>query len=254
MTTQGELVDAGFPVGIPAFLADARPQLVSQGAEALVFTVDNNAIPVLDPSSHEATHRPEHKETKVVAKYRPPKAYRHVDLDGPLRRRRTNAEARVLQRLRDSRIPCPALLAYDGGQGVIIMEHLDGLSLKQYAWDSVLDEVLDMFRALGELVSRMHALGIAHGDLTTSNAIVVKDDEGAKVHLIDFGLSSLAATVESKAVDMYVLERSITSTHPKEAQPFIDAVFSTYTQGADSRVLSRLDQVRQRGRKRTLIG
>lgn len=32
--------------------------------------------------------------------------------------------------------------------------------------------------------------------------------------LLDFGLANASATVEDKAVDLYVLERAFNSTHP----------------------------------------
>jgi tRNA A-37 threonylcarbamoyl transferase component Bud32 len=33
--------------------------------------------------------------------------------------------------------------------------------------------------------------------------------------IIDFGLSSISTLIEDKAVDLYVLERAFSSTHPK---------------------------------------
>ena len=50
-----------------------------------------------------------------------------------------------------------------------------------------------------------------HGDLTTSNMIVREADEA--LVLIDFGLATVATLPEDKAVDLYVLERAITSAH-----------------------------------------
>lgn len=44
---------------------------------------------------------------------------------------------------------------------------------------------------LGDLVKKLHGIGIIHGDLTTSN-MIFKDDE---VYLVDFGLGALTATV-----------------------------------------------------------
>ena len=36
----------------------------------------------------------------------------------------------------------------------------------------------------------------------------------ARQALIDFGLSSMSATIEDMGVDLYVMERAILSTHP----------------------------------------
>lgn len=48
----------------------------------------------------------------------------------------------------------------------------------------------------------------------------------AKV-LIDFGLSYVSALAEDKAVDLYVLERAFTSTHPDSEPLFALVNFMT---------------------------
>lgn len=53
---------------------------------------------------------------------------------------------------------------------------------------------------MGDLIKRLHGIGIIHGDLTTSNMIY----QNGEIYLIDFGLGALTATVEDKAVDLYL--------------------------------------------------
>ena len=60
-------------------------------------------------------------------------------------------------------------------------------------------------------MARLHDGGLVHGDLTTSN-MILRDADGVLV-LIDFGLAANATLAEDKAVDLYVLERAITSAH-----------------------------------------
>ena len=60
-------------------------------------------------------------------------------------------------------------------------------------------------------MARLHDGGLVHGDLTTSN-MILRDGDGVLV-LIDFGLAANATLAEDKAVDLYVLERAITSAH-----------------------------------------
>lgn len=238
------LVEAGFPVKISSDLSKYEPDLIAQGAEALTFIVEGHN---------------DFEETKVVAKYRPPKPYRIPELDLPLRKRRTNAEVRVLRKLTEAQVDVPKVLAVYDDQGLIYMEYINGKSLKQVAWDAVAgSDVYDFFHRFGELVAEIHALRIVHGDLTTSNAMV---DNAGVLKLIDFGLASQAASVEDKAVDIYVLERAIASTHPNFANQFIDRVLEGYESKATSlpgvqyqQVMARLRQVRQRGRKRTMLG
>jgi tRNA A-37 threonylcarbamoyl transferase component Bud32 len=45
--------------------------------------------------------------------------------------------------------------------------------------------------------------------------------------LIDFGLSYVSNLVEDKAVDLYVLERAFSSTHP-DSEPMFASVLSAY--------------------------
>jgi tRNA A-37 threonylcarbamoyl transferase component Bud32 len=45
--------------------------------------------------------------------------------------------------------------------------------------------------------------------------------------LIDFGLAYQSALAEDKAVDLYVLERAFSSTHP-DSEPLFASVLATY--------------------------
>jgi tRNA A-37 threonylcarbamoyl transferase component Bud32 len=47
--------------------------------------------------------------------------------------------------------------------------------------------------------------------------------------LIDFGLSFHSALIEDKAVDLYVLERAFSSTHP-DSEPLFASVLKAYEQ------------------------
>jgi len=91
--------------------------------------------------------------------------------------------------------------------------------------------------------------------------------------LIDFGLSYHSTLVEDKAVDLYVLERAFSSTHP-ESEPMFASVLSAYGKQMGSEwpsIRRRLDDgetlyikdrkeinitpsVRLRGRKRSMVG
>lgn len=73
--------------------------------------------------------------------------------------------------------------------------------------------------------------------------------------LIDFGLATQAVQEEDRAVDLYVLERAFGSTHPKEEGMFGE-VLSSYegTYKGAKATLRRLEDVRMRGRKKSMIG
>ena len=69
-------------------------------------------------------------------------------------------------------------------------------------------------------------------------------------------LRSSSTLAEDRAVDLYVLERTLVSTHPKHAAMF-EGILSAYSEGAQhdvASVMKRLEAVRARGRKRTAFG
>lgn len=103
---------------------------------------------------------------------------------------------------------------------------------------------------IGREIGKMHLVDVIHGDLTTSNMMLrhpstLKERTyGSQLVspsfsylpiislsfgqvLIDFGLSYISTLVEDKAVDLYVLERAFSSTHP-DSEPMFAAVLGSY--------------------------
>ncbi|KAJ0350966.1 hypothetical protein COL154_002330 [Colletotrichum chrysophilum] len=129
-------------------------------------------------------------------------------------------------------------------------------------------DIKNLMRRMGAAVGKMHKIGIVHGDLTTSNmmlrppkpaATTTNGEEASKldgeIFIIDFGLASQSTSDEDRAVDLYVLERAFGSTHPRAEEYFqdlLDAYRASYKQG--STTLKKLEDVRMRGRKRSMIG
>jgi serine/threonine protein kinase len=87
-------------------------------------------------------------------------------------------------------------------------------------------QLLHVAELVGTAVGKIHEADIVHGDLTTSNLMltpaVAADSGGAtdepsdshQIVIIDFGLGMTRPVIEDKAVDLYVLERALVSTHP----------------------------------------
>jgi TP53 regulating kinase-like protein len=132
------------------------------------------------------------------------------------------------------------------------------------------NDVSQAATAIGTVVANLHTCHLIHGDLTTSNMLMPGSSSSSNVAassvsdrlgtitLIDFGLGQTGCTnPEEKAVDLYVLERALISSHPGPYTPlFLDEVLRAYkreNKSSDS-VLSRLYQVRLRGRKRECFG
>jgi TP53 regulating kinase and related kinases len=81
-----------------------------------------------------------------------------------------------------------------------------------------------------------------------------------RIMLIDFGLGKSTTSIEEHAVDLYVLERALQSTHPELPSDFMDRLLHEYAKirhddvSKSGGVLKRLDEVRKRGRKRECFG
>ncbi|KAI1085152.1 kinase-like protein [Whalleya microplaca] len=134
-------------------------------------------------------------------------------------------------------------------------------------------DLVALLRRVGDAVGRLHKTGIVHGDLTTSNMILRPWEKGAApanghadgagdglmdgdIVIIDFGLASQSTSDEDRAVDLYVLERAFASTHPRAEALFSALLESAYRDTFKQAhvVLKKLEDVRMRGRKRSMIG
>lgn len=113
-------------------------------------------------------------------------------------------------------------------------------------------ELAALARKVGRAVAKLHDGGVVHGDLTTSNMIVRDDGE---LVLIDFGLAYTTTLAEDKAVDLYVLERAISSAHSARGTLF-QAILDEYRRVSRhwTPTLQKFAEVRLRGRKRSMVG
>nr|XP_009410994.1 PREDICTED: EKC/KEOPS complex subunit bud32 isoform X2 [Musa acuminata subsp. malaccensis] len=212
--------------------------LVKQGAEARVF--ESNFV-----------------GRRSIIKERFSKKYRHPLLDSKLTLKRLN-EARCMTKARRLGVPTPALYGVDPLLHTLTFEYVDGLSVKEILLDfgsnGVNEERLDdIATQIGNAVGKLHDGGLIHGDLTTSNMIIKRDNN--RLVLIDFGLSFTSTLPEDKAVDLYVLERALVSMH-SSCGNVMDKILSAYRKSSKqwSSTMNKLAQVRQRGRKRTMVG
>ena len=122
--------------------------------------------------------------------------------------------------------------------------------------DTAIKLLTPLAEKIGKLLGKMHSGKVIHGDLTTSNMLLRGAPENLGVVLIDFGLSFSEGLPEDKGVDLYVFERALLSTHP-DTEELFDSVLRTYkaeNQSEAQEVIQKLDEVRMRGRKRTMVG
>lgn len=198
---------------------------IAQGAEAIIY-----------------------KDNETIIKERFSKEYRLAHLDQSLRQFRTRREAKVLGKLTELQFPAPQLHSFSDKRMSIVMDFIPGDKLKDVIEAG--DDYLILAKEVGERIGKLHVNHIIHGDLTTSNMIVHKTNHA--VHLIDFGLSIFSEKVEDKAVDLFLMERAVASTHSDKANDLFEGIIEGYrmTNPEAEAVLKRLEEVRQRGRNK----
>ena len=181
----------------------------------------------------------------AVAKQRVAKAYRLPALDAQIRRERTRSEAHLLAQAHRAGIRVPHVLDVDVDAATLLLEHVPGPSLRERLLQSPQADGTSLCRDFGRIVGRLHAAGLTHGDLTTSNVIVGPDG----LVLIDFGLSQPSAELEDRGVDLHLVERTFESSHPERPE-LLDAVLAGYgeTFGDWKTVFARVEDIKARGR------
>ncbi|HPW73639.1 MAG TPA: Kae1-associated kinase Bud32 [Methanothrix sp.] len=175
-------------------------------------------------------------ENGVVRKWRLPKSYRLPALDERIRQERTIREARITSEARRHGVLTPIIC--DVSRFELRMEHVQGDKLKDVICPELSSKV-------GEMVGKLHRGGIIHGDLTTSNMILVREE----ICLIDFGLAFYERSVEAQGVDVHVYFQTLESTHdrPEELiESFKSGYLRVYPQG--KAVLERVKEIKARGR------
>ncbi|KAH0619126.1 hypothetical protein JD844_018816 [Phrynosoma platyrhinos] len=197
----------------------------------------------------------------AVVKHRFTKRYRHPLLEERLRRRRTAQEARSLLRCRRTGISAPVVYFVDYVSNCIYLEDIVGSTTVR---DYIISEQQSgkgassltlLAEKIGDILAWMHDEDLVHGDLTTSNMLLRPPAEKLDIVLIDFGLSFISALPEDKGVDLYVLEKAFLSTHPN-TEALFEALLKKYSDASkkSAPVIKKLDEVRLRGRKRSMVG
>jgi len=77
------------------------------------------------------------------------------------------------------------------GLPYLVMELVPGRSLKDILRDGPLavDRALSIARQLADALAAVHALGVVHRDLKPGNVMVIEDEGGPKIKVLDFGLA-----------------------------------------------------------------
>ncbi|MCX8158907.1 MAG: KEOPS complex kinase/ATPase Bud32 [Candidatus Pacearchaeota archaeon] len=195
-------------------------QIIAKGAEAILV----------------------HKDDKLIKK-RIKKSYRIQILDEKLRKSRTKKESKLLEKA-SKFIPTPKIISSNENNKEIIMEFINGKKLSTHL-DS-LPNAIEICNTIGKQIALLHDNDIIHGDLTTSNMILSKEN---KVYFIDFGLGFESKKPEDKAVDLHLIKQALEAKHFQNYKEFFSAILEGYKISKHhSLILNRLKKVEARGR------
>ncbi|MEA4813500.1 MAG: Stk1 family PASTA domain-containing Ser/Thr kinase [Oscillospiraceae bacterium] len=145
-------------------------------------------------------------------------------------RRRFHVEAEAVAKLSHPNIVSVYDVSHDGDAQFIVMELIDGITLKQYMerrgqlnWRESLHFITQIMRGL----SHAHSRGIIHRDIKPHNIMILRD---GSVKVADFGIACLAAAGENT-----LTQEALGSVHyisPEQAKGgHIDARSDIYSAG-----------------------
>jgi|TARA_B100001013_G_scaffold47563_1_gene24960 TP53 regulating kinase-like protein len=186
-------------------------------------------------------------EVSAISKIRHKKNYRPVEIDNLIRVQRTIKEANIMNKTRLLKIDVPIIYFVDPNNAEIIMEKVDGPRIKEYLDNKNID-CEGIGWKIGHMVGKLHKNNIIHGDLTTSNMIIRKNNN---ICLIDFGLANQSNKLEDKGVDIRLLKGILNSAH----NDVFKIVFNNFLVGYESimknsfeQIISIVKQIEMRGR------
>jgi len=240
LTVENSFIDAGFRPD-QVLVTWKPPKTISKEEEIQKMRNGAEAVVHIEPKAYGFEKGKGERATNnefMIVKERIQKGYRISQIDSKIRKERTRTEVRMMTEARKGGILVPIVYGVDDSS--IKMEKIDGVPLK-----FAIEENEALAEVVGEIVGKMHALNIIHGDLTTSNMIY---STAGQIYLIDFGLSFSDKTVESKGVDVHVLLQTFESSHHNlNLKGFFEKGYSKTYSDAEA-VLKRAEEIKLRGR------
>jgi TP53 regulating kinase-like protein/N6-L-threonylcarbamoyladenine synthase/protein kinase Bud32 len=205
--------------------------------------VDDSEI--LGCGAEATVYRSEYLGRNAVVKTRSPKSYRHSELDQHLRSSRTKNEAKIMIESRRTGVRTPVIYDIDVKECNITMELVVGRKVKDVLDDEP-SKTKELCEKIGEMIAKLHNAKISHGDLTTSNMILMPDGE---ICILDMSLGTTIAEIEDLGVDIHLLQRAFTSAHSglEDAMALILNSYAKNMKDAES-VFRRVEDIKARGR------
>ena len=240
---------------------------IAQGAEAIIYLSPSSEISAPNKSASKARQSQggwegaEISSKNIIIKNRTPKSYRHPTLDNQIRKSRTKKETKLLNKATKI-INTPSALNQD--KFTIQMQYINGERLSETLNSKPQAEQFKIMQQIGEQIAKLHNNNIIHGDLTTSNTILLnekqsKDTEDStingmvgtfpgKVFLIDFGLGFISTRIEDKAVDIHLIRQALEAKHFQNHEQLFEQLLKSYQPKERDKILEQLKKVEARGR------
>ncbi|MGA7924059.1 MAG: KEOPS complex kinase/ATPase Bud32 [Thermoplasmata archaeon] len=184
-------------------------------------------------------------------KERDVKGYRPKALDDRLRNERTRMEVRLLVEARKLGVRTPIVYDVDLTTHRIVMERLPGTTLRDMLGaPAVTLATLDApIVAFGRALGRLHAGGISHGDLTSSN-VLYPDGPEAEPAFLDLSMGSRNGGIEELGIDLHLVEEDLKGLHPRGSalyKRFLDG-YAEGNPAGHEKVRTRAREIRGRVR------
>jgi Kae1-associated kinase Bud32 len=179
----------------------------------------------------------------AVEKRRVTKGYRDPALDEELRRSRLRKEVRLFREARRAGVPVPVIYDIDPAGHTLVMQRIEAPTVKERLREPGDRSVI--VDAIGRTVGQLHAAGVVHGDLTTSNMLWSDD----RLYLIDLSLGEKTDSTEARGVDLRLLKEACTSAHYDRPELF-DVILAGYRaafRDADT-AIEKMREIEERGR------
>jgi len=177
----------------------------------------------------------------AVIKIRKRKSYRIEEIDTKVRMERLKKEIRLMHKAKYANIDIPHIYYVSFKDMSIIMEYIDGETLKDYLSNTKRQNDIDikLMSYIGKKLGMMHGKGIYHGDLTASNIILFPDKSVYRIYFIDFSMGG-DGDLEDFAIDMLTLKKTMMN----------DALFEEIMKNYDNfeNISKKMKEIEKRGR------
>ncbi|HJM14094.1 MAG TPA: KEOPS complex kinase/ATPase Bud32 [Candidatus Nitrosopelagicus sp.] len=205
-------------------------KLLKKGAEADVFLSSWNA-------------------KKAILKIRKEKTYRNPILDKKIRKQRTIKESEIISQVKSFGITTPLIYFVDINKCSILMQYIDGKLVRDMDEKTIEKTCFQ----IGKIVGILHKNGIMHGDLTTSNFILLKN----KLVLIDFGLANRTEKPDDHAIDLRLFKEILNSAHAnilkKSWNNFLRGYSKSIGEKYSKKIIKLVAVIESRGRYATVV-